>query len=265
MEPLRFTTFLAPNMLRVYQRVVEYVGQQLHIPTDLRVARSRATFEHGEMDVAFICGLPYVRLAQRAPELTTPLAAPVLQGERFHDRPIYFSDVIVRRDSLFTTFADLRGQRWAFNVDDSQSGYGITRHTLLLMGETHGYFSEVIAAGWHEVAIRMVAAGKVDASAIDAQTLAIEFRDHPELAEQLRVIAALGPSTIQPVVAAARLSRSLREDIRAALLAMGRDDDARAALDDGFIAHFSVITDSDYDDIRAMESAALSARFMTLR
>ncbi len=231
METLRFATFLAPNMLRVYQRIVEYVGQQLHVPTDLRVARSKADFGLSKMDVAFICGLPYVRLAQHWPDLTPPLAAPVLQGESYQGRPIYFSDVIVRRDSPFTSFADLRGQRWAFNVDGSQSGYGITRHTLLLMGETQGYFSEVVAAGWHEVAIRMVAAGKVDASAIDAQTLAIELANRPNIAERLRVIAALGPSTIQPVIAASRLLLSLREDIRAALLAIGDDDDARAALD----------------------------------
>lgn len=265
MEPLRFATFLAPNMFRVYERIAQYISQQLYMPTDLQVARSMAGFERGEIDIAFICGLPYVRLKQRFPLLITPFAAPVLQGERYQHRPIYFSDVIVRRDSPFTTFAELRGRRWAYNVDDSQSGYGITRHTLLLMGETHGYFSKVVAAGWHEVAIQMVAAGKVDASAIDSQTLAVAFRDHPELAERLRVIATLGPSTIQPIVAAARLPMSLREDVRTVLLSMGDDSDTRATLDRGFIDHFTPITDTDYDDIRAMESAAISAGFTTLR
>lgn len=265
MDTLRVATYLAPNMQSVYQRISDYVSQRLRIPTELRMSTSRDAFERGEIDVAFICGLPYVRLAQRIPLLITPLVAPVLQGQRYQNRPIYFSDVIVRSDSAYHAFADLRGHSWAYNVDDSQSGYGITRYTLLRMDETHGYFSEVVAAGWHEVAIRMVATGRVDASAIDSQTLAIALRDHPELAERLRVIATLGPSTIQPVVAAARLPLSLREDIRSALLSMGFDNDARAALDQGFIAHFTAVTDSDYDDIRAMESAAISAGFTTLR
>ena len=51
----------------------------------------------------------------------------------------------------------------------------------------------------------MVAAGEVDAAAIDSQVLAIELRDHPALAAELRVIEVLGPSTIQPVVAARHL------------------------------------------------------------
>lgn len=265
MDTLRVATFLAPNMFRVYQHIVKHIGQQLHLPTELQVARTYDGFERGEIDVAFICGLPYVRLTQRPDAQIVPLAAPVLQGDRYQHRPIYFSDVIVRKDSPFTSFAALRGRRWAYNVDDSQSGYGVTRNTLLLMGETHGYFGEVVAAGWHEVAIHMVAAGRVDASAIDSQTLAIAFRDHPDLAERLRVIAALGPSTIQPIIAVSRLPLTLREDIRAALLSIGDDSESRATLDQGFIDHFTRIADTDYDDIRAMESAAIAAGFTTLR
>jgi hypothetical protein len=48
----------------------------------------------------------------------------------------------------------------------------------------------------------LVADGRVDAAAIDSQVLAVELRDHPQLAGSLRVVGAFGPSTIQPVVAA---------------------------------------------------------------
>src|SRR5579864_1621575 len=135
-DTLRFATYLAPNMQSVYQRITGYISQRLRIPTELRVNAPRDALERGEVDVAFICGLPYVRLAQRIPPLITPLAAPVLQGQRYQNRPIYFSDVIVRIDSTYHAFADLRGHSWAYNVDDSQSGYGITRYTLLRIGET---------------------------------------------------------------------------------------------------------------------------------
>jgi hypothetical protein len=43
--------------------------------------------------------------------------------------------------------------------------------------ETSGFFGEVVEAGFHETSIRMVAAGDVDASAIDSQVLAIAMRD----------------------------------------------------------------------------------------
>jgi hypothetical protein len=57
----------------------------------------------------------------------------------------------------------------------------------------------VVEAGFHEEAIRLVAKGEVDASAVDSQVLAVALRDDPSLGDAVRVIDALGPSTIQPV------------------------------------------------------------------
>ena len=173
---------------------------------ELVVGASFDQFDNGDIDAGFICGLPYVQLARQVPAPVELLAAPVLSGSRYAGRPIYFSDVIVRRDSPMRTFADLRGRSWAYNDPDSHSGYNLTRHHLLTMGETRGFFGRVVEAGFHQRAMRMVAGGEVDAAAIDSQVLAIELRDHPELADELRVIEVLGPSTIQPVVAARHLS-----------------------------------------------------------
>ena len=103
----------------------------------------------------------------------------------------------------------------------------------------------------------MVATGEVDASAIDSQVLAIEMRDHPELAAHLRVIDTLGPSTIQPVVAARRLPIALRRQVRTVLVAMGSDPTMRTHLDRGLIAP---ISDADYDDIRRMLAAVEAAQ-----
>jgi phosphonate transport system substrate-binding protein len=194
-----------------------------------------------------------------------PIAAPVLQGERYGGRPIYFSDVIVRRDSPLTSFAGLRGASWAYNEPSSHSGYGITRYTLVTMGETGGFFGRVVEAGSHQNAIRMVAEGEVDASAIDSQVLAIELRDHPELAGELRVIDSLGPSTIQPVVASLHVSAADREAAREALLAIGDDPRERKALDRGFIERFVAVGSAEYDDIRCMVKAAEDAHFLVLR
>ena len=95
--------------------------------------------------------------------------------------------------------------------------------------------------------------------------LAIELRDHPELAGQLKVIDTLGPSSIQPVVIAAGAATSLKLDIRDALLAMANDEEGRAGLARGFVERFVSASDSGYDDIRAMLAVAESANFMTLR
>ncbi len=113
--------------------------------------------------------------------------------------------MIVHRDSPFRSFLDLRGRSWAYNEPLSHSGYGITRYHLVELGETHGFFGEVVEAGFHETSMRLVAAGEVDASAIDSQVLAVALRDDPSLARSLRIVDALGPSTIQPVAVSKRV------------------------------------------------------------
>ncbi len=265
MRKLRALTFLAPNMLPVYRYTLDYVSGQLGCAIDLAVGTDYNQLF--ESDLAFVCGLPYVLFTPpRVTHLSIEaVAAPVLQGERFQNKPIYFSDVIVRQDSPFQSFIDLRGHSWAYNEPYSQSGYGITRYWLAKMGETQGFFSKVVEAGFHQNAIRLVNEGRVDASAIDAQVLAVELRDHPELAGQLRVIDSLGPSPIQPLVVSSQLSPQFRQDIRNVLAEIHSDSEARAVLEQGFIDHFVAVSNADYDDIRAMLATCEKADFLTLK
>lgn len=263
---LRVATFLAPNMLPVYEFIVDRIGRELGRRSELIVGASFDQFENGEFDAGFICGLPYVQLARQTPAPVALLAAPVISGSRYAGRPIYFSDVIVHRTSPVQTFAGLRGRSWAYNDPDSHSGYNLTRYRLLhvQMGQPRGYFSRVVEAGFHQRAIAMVATGEVDAAAIDSQVLAIELRDHPLLAGEVRVIESLGPSTIQPMVAARHLPDVMKAKIRATLLGMDSDPLARAELGRGFVERFVPVTDTDYDDIRRMLVAAEEAGFLTL-
>lgn len=253
---LRFATYLAPNVRPVYEAVAESVGRALGCAVELVDGGGYGRLEGGEEDVAFICGLPYVRLAEGARPTVEPLAAPILDGDRYGGGPIYYSDVIVPRDSPATCFADLRGASWAFNEPDSQSGYGITRATLASMGETRGFFGRVIQTGFHQRSIGAVASGDADASAVDSQVLEIELRRHPDLAERLKVIDELGPSTIQPVVAAARLPATLRDELREVILGVAAD---AVRLAEGLVRGFVAVTDVDYDDIRAMALLAQDA------
>jgi phosphonate transport system substrate-binding protein len=262
---LNAITFLAPNMLPVYRFVMKYLSSKLGYEIQLRAGSDYR--EMFQSDLAFVCGLPYV-LHTRPHLAATPveaLVAPILQGDRYQNRPIYFSDVIVHRDSPFHSFADLRGCSWAYNEPQSQSGYGITRYQLVQMSETNGYFGAVVETGFHQRSIRMVSSKAVDASAIDVQVLAVELRKHPHLADKLRVIDSFGPSSIQPLAAACRLPKALKQDIQSTLVELHHDPSGRAYLDRGFIDRFVPVRDSDYDDIRGMLSACEQAGFLQLK
>jgi phosphonate transport system substrate-binding protein len=261
--PLRFATFLAPNMLPVYRFLAARIGERLGRRVELVVGSSFDQFERGEADLGVICGLPYVWLADRRPPPVEPLAAPVLAGDRYGGRPVYYSDVIVRRDSPITCLEDLRGCSWAFNEPASHSGHTVTLHALVRMGARPGFFAGVLEAGFHQRAIRLVDAGAVDAAAIDSQVLAIERRDHPDLAG-LRVVGSFGPSTIQPVVAASRLPRRLKDQVRDLLVSLGDDPTARPLLAHGLVDRFTPVDDAAYDDIRAMLATIEAAGWTSL-
>jgi len=249
---LVFATYLAPSIRPVYELVAQAAGEALGRPTSLVTGRSFGQLTDGTVHFAFLCGLPYVRLSGCG---LRAIAAPVLTGHRYGGRPIYFSDVIVPSTSSAQGLGDLRGCSWAYNEPDSHSGYLVTLHHLLEMGETPAFFGRWKMTGHHQESVRRVAAGDLDASAVDSQVLAVELRDHPELAGRIRVIDVLGPSTIQPLVATAAASEALTREVKSVVTSL---DDPRLAR--GLVERFASVDDSSYADIRSMLGAVEALR-----
>ncbi|MDQ6885604.1 MAG: PhnD/SsuA/transferrin family substrate-binding protein [Candidatus Dormibacteraeota bacterium] len=250
MKALVFANFLAPNMTTVYADVATRVGWAVGTPVQLIEGNDLEQLRDGSVDVAFLCGLPYVRLCVERPGLLRPLAAPILDEARYQDRPVYFSDVIVRRDSPFRSFEDLRGRSWAYNGEDSFSGSLLVRYHLLAMGETEEFFGRLTCSGRHQESIRKVVNGEVDASAIDSHVLGVERLRNPDLGGEIRVLKTLGPSTIPLVVATAGVPEAVAAQVRDALCALGGDPISQGILARGLIRRFTPIDDGAYDDIR---------------
>ncbi len=258
---LVFATYLAPCLQPVYEFVARRVGEKLRRPTRLIVGESFEQVRTAKVDFAFLCGLPYVRLKRENPAAVEAIAAPIVQGERYDKRPVYFSDVIVPANSHAAAFGDLRRRSWAYNEPDSHSGYLITLSTLVEMAETQAFFARWQMTGFHEESIRKVAAGEVEGSAVDSHVLGVEMRDHPELADRIRVICTLGPSTIQPLVATAAVSASLRQDVTEIVTGLGTTETDRRSLSVGMVDRFVALDDSAYGDIRSMLEVVEAAGF----
>ena len=256
MQVIRFATYLAPNLYPTYRYVAHYIGEKVGLPTTLTVGHSFSEFAEGQVDVAFMCGLPYVNMAD---ELSCPielLAAPVLLGERYQHRPVYFSDVVVRRESSCTSFEDLQGCRWAYNQKESHSGWNNVCYSLLERGRTLDYFGELIETGSHLQSIAKVLDGQADATAVDSQVLDVLRANDSRVAAELRIIDMLGPSSIPPVVIARRVDADLKRAIGEALLSMHDDPSAARDLGAGAIERFVQVSDEDYWDIRMIRDRA---------
>src|SRR5690606_17463486 len=132
METLTLTTCMAPNMDRLCRDLADYLAARLSIPVravlDPPWQERERLFDAGQIDLCWICGLPYVRKADRTPGRIAPLVAPVMAGRRYGGQPVYFSDVVVRHDSPYRHLSDLAGASWAYNEPGSHSGYGVVRY-----------------------------------------------------------------------------------------------------------------------------------------
>src|SRR5215467_7813937 len=204
MRPLVFATYLAPCNRALYDFAAAACGGVLIDGDDWRELAT------GSIDVAFVCSPPLIWLGAAV----EAIAAPVLSQPRYRDQPLYSSEVVVGAGGAHRSLADLRGARWAYNESSSWSGYWTT---LSRVGDW-SYFREAVEAGSHQRALRMVASGEVDGSAIDAHVLAIELCGNRELGDQVRIIETLGPAPIQPVVVRADLDPGVRREVRARLL-----------------------------------------------
>lgn len=257
---LKLMSIQAQNADVACAEISRYIGEQLGIETqfvdDIPWQRREQLFDADEIQVGWICGLPYVRKADANPAAVELLAAPVMLGKRYAGRAVYFSDVITMADTPFRTFDDLRGVSWAFNEPNSHSGYIITRYYLATRGERNGFFGRIIESGAHQTSLRWLLERRIDATAIDSTVLETELAAHPELRSRLRYITHLGPSPIPPWVIRKTVPAPLRNDIREVLLSMHTTAAGRAILRRARMSRFAAVTDTDYDPIRRMAAIA---------
>ncbi len=209
----------------------------------------------------FLQHLLYVRLMQWEDCPVELLAAPFLQPERYANRPIYFSDVIVRRDSPYTSFEHLQGRIWAYNERASHSGCNLVCYSLLERHKSPHYFGQTIKSGSHLTSLQMALDGQVDATAIDSHVLDVLLQRNPELATRLRIIDMFGPSAMPPIVIAKRLAPALKDRLRAALTSMHLDPVAVPYLHNGLIRRIAPVTDEHYNDIRHMLATVQATPF----
>jgi phosphonate transport system substrate-binding protein len=260
-ETLRFANFLSPILQSTYEQIAHHAGQTLGLPATLHTGQSLDEFTNGQADAGFLCGLLYVRMRQWADCPVELLAAPVLLADRYEDRPIYFSDVIVHRDSPYTSFDDLQGCTWAYNEATSHSGCNLVCYGLLKRHKSPHYFGQRVKSGSHLTSLQMIIDGQADATAIDSHVLDVMLQRNPALAAQLRVVAMLGPSAMPPVVVAKRLDAELKDRLRAALVEMHHDPSPAHDLQQGLIRRLVPVADEHYNDIRHMLATVQAVTF----
>ena len=263
MPPLRITSCMAPNMDNACRALAAYIGDQVRMEVEfvkeINWQERYRQLDAGDIQMAWICGAPYVRRMDAAAPNIELLVAPVWQGERYQNLPIYFSDVVVQRDSAFQRFADLCGATWVYNEPGSLSGYEVMRAHLVQLGLGADFFGQVIASGAHQQSLQMIVQQQADVAAIDSTVLEQVLRTQPELAEQIRIIDVIGPNPMPPWVITRTLPAEMRAAIRAVLTRMHEEIAGRTLLAQGSVARFVPVVDTDYNAVRGILRESMQA------
>lgn len=257
---IKLTTCQARNTHAVTAAVADYLAQQLNLETEFIIdppwEECLQNVLLGHIQIGWMCGFPYVQHTAVPNPGIQLLALPVMAGARYQNQPIYFSDVIVRRESPFTKFKDLRGATWAYNEVGSQSGYHVVRYKLSQIRANGEFFGKIVASGAHLQSLEMVLAGEADGAALDSMVMDMALREQPQLAGQLRIIETLGPSPVPPWVIHKSTPAPLRQAILQALTRMHLVPAGQQVLALGEMARFETAVDAQYDPLRQMLRAA---------
>src|SRR5260370_19216795 len=69
---LRAASFLAPALFPTYQRVLEHLGAHVGLPVSLTPSAPVDDLRTGHLDLAFLCGLQYVRMVYAIASIGEP-------------------------------------------------------------------------------------------------------------------------------------------------------------------------------------------------
>jgi ABC-type phosphate/phosphonate transport system substrate-binding protein len=238
---------VTPEVGALWQRLLSALGQRAAI--DLEIVSHPAPQPLAELwqrehkAAVFMCGLPFAR-GTFAADL---LAAPVPSPAAYEGRPEYWSELVVRRDSPYRSLADTYGQRIAFTVPDSQSGYAAPLNFLRTQPGPWPRYREVVAPCITPLgALQAVIGGLADVAPVDSYAFALFAQYRPDLTAQVRSVARTAPTPIPALVS----SPGDYDALRAAFLSAHTDPQLAPLLGALLLERFARPERSSYETLR---------------
>ena len=234
--------------IRLIADLEEFLSTRLARPVTFVKRRTymeiTALLVAGQIDAAWICGLPFIR-HRTALDL---VAVPVYRGA-----PHYRSFVIARADAGFEDVMDLRGTIHAFSDPQSNSGKLVTQALLAEMGETATeFFADTFYAYGHRNVIRAVAAGLAQSGSVENYVWEVMRDIEPGLVASTRVLHRSPVMGFPPIAASRQADPALIAALREALLAMAEDERGQRILQTLRLDGFAPVAPDHYDRIAAM-------------
>lgn len=236
-----------------YKELLDYIEKRLDIKINFVEKRTyqevNALLRSENIDVAFVCGGPYI-VGHDEFNLEL-LVAPVVGG-----KALYYSYIIVAKDSQIQRIEDLEGKVFAFVDPMSNTGKLIPTCMLQELGRNpQTFFKECLYTYSHDSSIKAVAQNIVDGAAVDSIVWDYMNSKGSKFTDKTRIIKVSEPYGIPPVVVRPGFDSNLKVKIKNILLNIHRDVEGKLILGRMSIDKFVEMEDSAYDTMRKMKAS----------
>ena len=199
---------VTPAVESIWQNLLARIAQAADVPLTYVPYPAPQPLEtlwaRPDLGCVFMCGYPIaLKLAD-----VIPIAAPIPSAVWAGGRPLYRSDLIVRRDSPFNTLEDTFGGTAGWTVEHSHSGFNAFRHHLM------AYRSPARPKLYREMRGNLVTArkildsvldGSIDVGPLDGYWHSLIAKHLPGLTKDIRVVASTALAPIPAFVASAHM------------------------------------------------------------
>ncbi|CAD5120882.1 DgyrCDS9433 [Dimorphilus gyrociliatus] len=162
--------------------------------------------------------------------------------------PIYYSDLIIHKSTAkkYKQLEDLKGCKYAYNTQDSVSGYILPLLELKKKGYNSSFFSNMLESGSHLNSIKMVREQRVECASVDSNALKFYLKSYPHAHDDFIAISSLGPLPVQPIVVRSSLPTEIKEELADALLSLPTLPNYSKLFAEYGIRKFTKVDDEDY-------------------
>ena len=191
------------------------LGMKVEFTPVTDYAASVETLVNGKVDLAWFGGFTFVQASVRSGGKVIPLV------QREEDER--FRSVFITADPAIKTLADLKGKDVSFGSQSSTSGHLMPRSVLLAAGiDPDKDFKRVAYSGAHDATIAAVAAGKVQAGALNISVWEKFVADKKVDTDKVRVIFTTPPYYDYNWSVSTAMPEALRTKLTQAFLALDR-------------------------------------------
>jgi ABC-type phosphate/phosphonate transport system substrate-binding protein len=210
--------------------------------------------------VFMTCGYP-IAMGHLA---VIPIAAPIPSAAWAEGRALYRSDLVVKADSGYRTFADTFNGRIGWTTNHSHSAFNALRYHLLqyrtrdrptLYSQSRGDLGSV------RNLFDSICNGAIDVGSVDAYWHLLLQHHEPELAARVRALESTATAPIPALVASPVVPPEVIERLTASFASAQQQPWFSSLADAAMIAGFAASALDDFDVIRARALEAIAARY----